>query len=262
MSPNPEPAREVVEVKLREQLNESAVLIVELLAIIRFGNPGFAGDIHIRRARRVIDGHPEAIAAGEANYRAWCAADPDHAPDGTRESLATCAHMLEEYGPECLPANASGHVDFVRAMTDATAASIRAFLAAAPPTPSGYDLEQRAREMLAVASDGQSFVQRKLREDNYRQHNIMIPATIALRAIESALKGQPAASGREAERSILIAREEEARGVIEPFAQAAELLIDGEHADNEGLLDCYLAGRAVTAGDLRAARAYLTKETR
>jgi hypothetical protein len=115
-----------------EREKELAVLIVELLAMLQAGTPGFAGHIHIKRARRVIDGYPEAIAAGEANYRAWCAADPDHVPDGTRESLATCAHMLEEYGPECLPANENGQVDFVRAMLDATAASIRAFLAKEP----------------------------------------------------------------------------------------------------------------------------------
>lgn len=123
---SPQPASENY-AELIEQLNERAVLIVELLA--HSVCPGKNLVVLKRRARRVIDGHPEAIAAGEANYRAYCAADPDHAPEGTLESLATCAHMLEEYGPECCPANESGQVDFVRAMMDATAGDIRAYLA-------------------------------------------------------------------------------------------------------------------------------------
>jgi hypothetical protein len=116
-----------------DRSREMAALIVELLAIIRFGNSGFAGDLHIQRARRIIDGQSEPIAEGEANYRAYCAADPDHMPEGTAESLATCAHMLEEYGPECFPANEVGQVHFARGMMDATAREIRAFLAKQDP---------------------------------------------------------------------------------------------------------------------------------
>lgn len=110
-------------------LDERARLIVELLAIIRFGRPGFAGDIHIKRARRVIDGLPTAIAAGEADYRAYRAAEPKSAYDGSPEELATVAHMLEEYGPECFPANELGQVAFARCMMDAAASCIRAALA-------------------------------------------------------------------------------------------------------------------------------------
>lgn len=49
--------------------------------------------------------------------------------EGTREALATCASMLEQYVAECLPASEDGKLHFVRVMTDATAAEIRAFLA-------------------------------------------------------------------------------------------------------------------------------------
>jgi len=49
--------------------------------------------------------------------------------DGTLESLATCAAMLETYGPECFPENELGQVHFARVMMDSTAAEIRAFLA-------------------------------------------------------------------------------------------------------------------------------------
>lgn len=69
-------------------------------------------------------------AAGEAQLRAWRDRDPDAKPDGTKEGLATCAAMLETWGPECFPANGHGQVDFARAMMDATASEIRAFLAA------------------------------------------------------------------------------------------------------------------------------------
>lgn len=113
----PEPQQDVV-----EELNQRATLIVELLAIIsQHGLP--AKRTLINRAKRVIDGNSE----GEANYRAYCLADPEHKPDGTLEALTQCARMLEEYGPDCFPANESGQVHFARAMMDATAVEIRAF---------------------------------------------------------------------------------------------------------------------------------------
>jgi len=72
---------------------------------------------------------PRPAADGEAKLKAWRESDPDAKPDGTLEALETCASMLETYMPECLPANEHGQVDFIRCMTDATAAEIRAFLA-------------------------------------------------------------------------------------------------------------------------------------
>lgn len=50
-------------------------------------------------------------------------------PEGTRESLARTARMLEIYGPECYPANPAGQVHFVRAMMQSTVDEIKAFLA-------------------------------------------------------------------------------------------------------------------------------------
>lgn len=67
--------------------------------------------------------------AGEADYKRWRAIDPDHVPDGTIDSLETCAAMLETYGPDCFPANEHGQVHFARSMMDATAEEIRAYLA-------------------------------------------------------------------------------------------------------------------------------------
>lgn len=81
-------------------------------------------------ARQMI----EHLLSGEIDYRAWAAVDPDHVPEGTEESLAACATMLETYGPECFPANEQGQVDFARAMMDAVAADIRAFLSPAAPS--------------------------------------------------------------------------------------------------------------------------------
>lgn len=60
----------------------------------------------------------------------------DGKPEGTRESLETCARMLDTYGPECFPANELGQVDFARAMMESVADNIRAYLDAtrAPDT--------------------------------------------------------------------------------------------------------------------------------
>ena len=53
----------------------------------------------------------------------------DSKPEGTAESLARCANMLNVYSPECFPANEYGQVHFVRAMMESVADEIRAFLA-------------------------------------------------------------------------------------------------------------------------------------
>ena len=60
----------------------------------------------------------------------------DGKPEGTRESLETCARMLDTYGPELYPANEFGQVSFSRAMMESVADNIRAFLDAnkAPDT--------------------------------------------------------------------------------------------------------------------------------
>jgi hypothetical protein len=78
--------------------------------------------------RFTLSGFP--LHDGEQRLREWRDSDPEAAPDGTLESLAGCATMLETYGPECFPANEKGQVAFERCMMDSTAAEIRAFLAA------------------------------------------------------------------------------------------------------------------------------------
>ncbi len=83
-----------------------------------------------RRYARIALAHVGLAMSREAQLAAAHAADPEAQPDGTRESLATCATMLETYGPECFPPNEQGQVDFARCIMDATAAEIRAFLAA------------------------------------------------------------------------------------------------------------------------------------
>lgn len=73
---------------------------------------------------------PEGWACTRAGgHDGPCAAVPASDADGTLESLATCASMLENYGPECFPENELGQVHSARTMMDATAAEIRAFLA-------------------------------------------------------------------------------------------------------------------------------------
>lgn len=49
-------------------------------------------------------------------------------PEGSRESLARCAVMLDLYGPDSFPANEKGQVHFARAMMESVADEIRAFL--------------------------------------------------------------------------------------------------------------------------------------
>lgn len=67
------------------------------------------------------------VLAGEADYRAF-AADADRHVEGTRESLATVATMLEQYGLAELPASEAGQIDFMRAIMESAVAEIRAFL--------------------------------------------------------------------------------------------------------------------------------------
>lgn len=52
-------------------------------------------------------------------------------PEGTIESLRTSARMLDEYSKDAYPANSSGQVDFIRAIMEAAADEIRAFIASA-----------------------------------------------------------------------------------------------------------------------------------
>lgn len=68
------------------------------------------------------------VLAGEADYRKYCE-QTDVEADGTRESLATVANMLEQYGIAELPANEAGQVDFMRAIMESAVAEIRCFLA-------------------------------------------------------------------------------------------------------------------------------------
>jgi hypothetical protein len=50
-------------------------------------------------------------------------------PEGTRESLARCANMLDVYAPDLYPANEKGQVAFARVVMEVVADEIRAFLA-------------------------------------------------------------------------------------------------------------------------------------
>ncbi|WP_066723493.1 hypothetical protein [Sphingomonas pituitosa] len=68
------------------------------------------------------------VLAGEADYRAFCANLPLEG-QGTLESLAEVATMLETYGLAELPANEAGKVDFMRVIMDGAVAEIRAFIA-------------------------------------------------------------------------------------------------------------------------------------
>lgn len=72
------------------------------------------------------------VLAGEADYRTYCE-QADREADGTRESLATVANMLEQYGIAELPANNAGKIDFMRAIMESAVAEIRAYLAKGDP---------------------------------------------------------------------------------------------------------------------------------
>lgn len=69
------------------------------------------------------------VLAGEADYRAYAELVDGREADGTLESLATVANMLEQYGLAELPANEAGQVDFMRAIMESAVAEIRAYLA-------------------------------------------------------------------------------------------------------------------------------------
>lgn len=146
MSNNPVELQDAI-----EQLNQRANLIVELLAIIAAHDLPAKRTL-INRAKRTIDGSSD----GEANYRAYCVADLDHKPEGTPEALGQCARMLEEYGPDCFPANDSGQVHFARAMMDATAAEIRAALSV-----SG-DMREALEEIVRITHDRRDFTSRRV----------------------------------------------------------------------------------------------------
>ena len=62
----------------------------------------------------------------------------DGKPEGTSESLARCAIMLDEYTPDLFPANEKGQVPFARAIMESVADEIRAFLKASKPWPQGF----------------------------------------------------------------------------------------------------------------------------
>lgn len=66
------------------------------------------------------------VAAGEAQARAFREAQWQHV-EGTPESLARVASILDEYAPELFPADGNGRVHFARAMMESAADEIRAF---------------------------------------------------------------------------------------------------------------------------------------
>jgi hypothetical protein len=77
-------------------------------------------------AAEVVPAHEASAAKLRAESRA-----ADGKPEGTRESLARVAAMFDTYAPDCFPANELGQVHFARAMMEAAADEIRAFLATA-----------------------------------------------------------------------------------------------------------------------------------
>ena len=76
----------------------------------------------------------------------------DGKPEGTAESLARCAKMLNEYAPECFPANEHGQVHFVRAMMESVADEIRTFLKTSDGMIAARDeiIHQQAGEIQAL----------------------------------------------------------------------------------------------------------------
>jgi hypothetical protein len=80
----------------------------------------------------LVDSKSEALAA---QFRAEINATEDGKPDGTRESLAVCAKMLNTYAPDLFPANEIGQVHFARVMMEGVADEIEAFLRNNPPSP-------------------------------------------------------------------------------------------------------------------------------
>lgn len=141
-------SREGREASILWERNVLATIIVELLNMVPRVRRG-AGDMIVRRARQAIDGLPDAIAQGEENYRAYrLALRETEKPDGTLESLATVATMLEEFGVKELPANEQGQVDFMRAIMESAVDEIRGFLAnqaaLSPPASEGRDVGREA----------------------------------------------------------------------------------------------------------------------
>lgn len=84
-----------------------------------------AAVVERERLRQIVEhiGNHEALAK---RFR-----EQSHAGEsveGTRESLAQCARMLDQYAPECFPANEKGQVHFARAMMESVADEIKKFL--------------------------------------------------------------------------------------------------------------------------------------
>jgi hypothetical protein len=82
----------------------------------------------IDRARASASNTIQENEALAARLRAETAKG-DGAPEGTLESLERCARMLNQYAPDCFPANEQGQIDFARAMMESVADEIMAFIA-------------------------------------------------------------------------------------------------------------------------------------
>jgi len=94
---------------------------VQLMALVERGreNPSEVGPAN-----------PEWEARAAALKSADREADPEgYKADGTVAGILLCATMLETYVPDVLPANERGQVPFVRAMTESTVETIRAYVA-------------------------------------------------------------------------------------------------------------------------------------
>lgn len=121
---------------LSDELKRRTFIVGGLLSVIKADQRGFADGTLLNAAETMLtEIGPEKRAEAEYSYKSYCIADPEHKPDGTLESLAVTAQMIETWGPECWPANEHGQVDFARAMMESAAAEIRAFLASVKAEP-------------------------------------------------------------------------------------------------------------------------------
>lgn len=129
---------------LSDELKRRTFMVSGLMSIVAADGRGFADGVLLNSAKTMMgELSPESRAKAEYAYKSACLADLESAPDGTRESLAMVAEMIETWGPECWPANKHGQVDFARAMMESAAAEIRAFLKGQPATTPEQKIAER-----------------------------------------------------------------------------------------------------------------------
>lgn len=100
-----------------------------LRSVVATGGKGFADQVHITRADRILAQAPDHFSTAETELKLMRAADPLHEHEGTAEGLQLVATMIETWAPETFPVNENGQIHFGRAMLDSAAGEIRAYLA-------------------------------------------------------------------------------------------------------------------------------------